>query len=130
VTTIYKDPREDLVDHLLGQSSLRAKPRAIIQKYRSKGFLLPEDWDFLERVAAGYPGRRVRALDPAFDRQLSVWLLDLGLTVEDVMDLSGRKRKSRELERERGEGRVIVIRGPVRAPSLQELRQKKRLGEG
>lgn len=127
--TVYVDPREDLVRHLLGQSSLGDKPRAIIQKYRTKGFLSHEDWDFLARVATGYPGRQARALDPAFVQPLTVWLRDLGLTVEDVMELSVRKRRSRELEHERGEGRVVVIRGPVRAPSLHELRQKKRLGE-
>lgn len=127
---IYKDPREELVDHLLRQNQLSPMIKLIIRKYRSNGFLSHEDWARLENEATKYPNGRGRSLDPSFLRHLTLWLRDQGLTVEEVMELSDRKRRSRELEHERGEGRVVVMRKPVQASSLHELREKRRaMGE-
>ena len=127
---IYKDPREALMDHLLRQSDLSPQIRLIIRKYRINGFLSRADWDLVEKAAAGYPKNPGHSLDQAFQQQLTMWLRDLGLSVEDIMELSARKRRLRELEQERGEGRVVVIRKPLQASSLHELREKKRMGVG
>lgn len=67
------------------------------------------------------------ALSPDFEKQVMVWLMDLGLTLQDVMELSTKKRGERLLNAERSASpRIVVIRKPAQAKTIQELRELTR----
>lgn len=63
-------------------------------------------------------------LSPDFEKQVTVWLMDLGLTLQDVMELSTRKRGERLLTAEQTTPpRVVVVRKPTQAKTIKELRE-------
>lgn len=68
-------------------------------------------------------GEKGVSLSPDFEKQVTVWLMDLGLTLQDVMELSTRKKGERLLTAEQTTPpRVVVIRKPTQAKTIQELR--------
>ena len=72
-------------------------------------------------------GERGVSLSPDFEKQVTVWLMDLGLTLQDVMELSTKKRGERLLTAEQTTpSRVVVIRKPTQAKTIRELRELTR----
>ena len=72
-------------------------------------------------------GERGVSLSPDFEKQVKVWLMDLGLTLQDVMELSTRKKGERLLTSEQTTPpRVVVIRKPTQAKTIRELRELTR----
>jgi hypothetical protein len=118
---VYRDPREALFARLLERFPGNPTVRRIIGKYKKYGRLPDWEWKTLESMDVGEAGT---TLSPDFEKQVTVWLMDLGLTLQDVMELSTRKRGERLLASEQTTPpRVVVVRKPAQAKTIKELRE-------
>jgi hypothetical protein len=122
---IYEDPRERLIRQVGERFPTNPTVQTIIRKYRMTRTLSDREWNALKSCL--YEHGAVRSLDPKFELDVTVWLRDLGLTIQDVLDLAASRRAHRTLkDQQEPVGRVIVTRQTTQtAGSLQELRRKK-----
>lgn len=122
--SIYADPRKALLKRLLGRFPDDPGLRSIIRKYRKDGVLSDREWSALKSMDVG---DTERTLSPEFERQAVLWLMDLGLTMADVLELSVRRKGERVLDEEHSPPpRVLVMKKPLQAKSIQELRELSR----
>lgn len=121
IVPVYEDPREALLRRVQHRFPAHPVLMNIIKEYRKSGHLLDHHWALLKQVDVE---QRTPSLHPEFEKKVVVWLRDLGLTLKDVEDLAIRRKGERLLaEQQTAVPRVLVVRKPLQAKSLQELRE-------
>lgn len=120
----YQDPRVLLIERLEGLSCPK-HIRQIVLKFQRHGSITTPEWVTLREYAQLYGILPDKKLDPEFEGSLKLWLRDLGLTIEDVQNLSKIRRAQRALEQEPPAPARVLVPRKIQGRSIQELRALK-----